>query len=148
MTFIRLRGPDCTAMRRTRWLAFGLAACLLTAGCEVARERVYLPVRSGSVSENLELAPTQRELTDALLAFASDRGFRCRQHVKRWDEYACNGPHDMRITFEPDRGKGRFVAEFTLVYRSTQEAADLDLTVDEFVRHMNARFLVRVERKS
>ena len=46
----------------------------------------------------------------------------------------------MRITLEPDRGKNRFVAEFTLIIRSDEYASDFREYVDEFVNYMDMRF--------
>ena len=121
-----------------------VAASLCIAGCDVTQERRYLKVRPASLSDSIQVAPTQSQLVGALLEFASDQGFRCRQHVKRWDEYSCNGPQDMRITFEPDWGRDQFVVEFTLVTTSEESRAGLRETVEEFEKHMNTRFLTKV----
>jgi hypothetical protein len=123
-------------------LAAGWVVCLtlVLLGCEVAQERVYIYTQPIANESLFNSGPTQADLIEALQEFAKAHGFRCRQHVKRWDEWSCVGPHGMRITFEPDRGKHRFVAEFTLVIRSEEYASDYREFVDQFVDDMHIRF--------
>ena len=113
---------------------------LLICGCEVAQESVFLNTEPINSDTKASSTPTQTELVEALQNFAEVNDFQCRQNVKRWDEWTCAGPHAMRITFEPDRGKNRFVAEFTLVIRSDEYARDYRRFVDHFVEDMKSRF--------
>jgi hypothetical protein len=83
---------------------------------------------------------SQIQLVEALQTFFSDRGMRCRQHVRWWDEWSCKGPHGMRATFQPDRGRDRYVAEFTLVLREVGHATDHLELIDEFSDYMRTEF--------
>lgn len=117
-----------------------LGLLVLLSGCEVAQNRVYILLLPGSASAANSALPNQGELTEALQEFIQRHGGRCRQHVKRWDEWACNGPIDIRVTFEPDRGKDRCIADFSLVARTAQEQEKFDAFVDEFANAMEAKF--------
>ena len=133
-----------SSVRTIRQIAqlLGSVVCLMLAlqGCEVAQDRVYILTEPTADTAALSLGPTQANLIDALQDFSEDHDFQCRQHVKRWDEWSCAGPHSMRITFEPDRGKNRFVAEFTLVILSDDYPNDFRKFVNEFVEYMNTKF--------
>jgi len=84
--------------------------------------------------------PAQADLIESMQDFAELHGSRCRQHVKRWDEWSCAGPHGMRITLQKERGKNRFLAEFTLVILEDGYADDYREYVDQFVGYMDAKF--------
>ena len=109
-------------------------------GCDIAQERVYILTESTRQDVLFDTKPNQATLVEALQLFAKTHSTRCRQHVKRWDEWSCNGPNGTRITFQKDRRKNRFVAEFTLVIRSDNSANEFHEYVEEFCEYMEARF--------
>ncbi len=109
-------------------------------GCDVAQDRVYIYTNSSQSGIAFNTNPTQAALIKALQKFAESHDTRCRQHVKRWDEWSCDGPGGIRITFEPDRGKDRYIGEFTLVTGSSHSAAELRHFVGQFAGFMDAQF--------
>lgn len=129
-----------TRPKRAQHLLFLLACLLVLIGCEIAQNRVVVLISPANLSSAPNSLPNQAELTAALQEFARQSGSRCRQHVKRWDEWSCNGTDGTRITLEPDRGKNRFVAEFTLVIRYEAQQMEFDTFVDEFATFIEDRF--------
>ena len=117
-----------------------LVLLLAMQGCDVAQERVYILTETSQEDLSLDSRPSQAILIEALQQFAAIDDTRCRQHIKRWDEWSCNGPNGTRITFLKDRGKDRYVAEFTLVIGRNRAAKDFREYVDKIVRFMNTRF--------
>ncbi len=109
-------------------------------GCDVAQERVYILTETHLEDLSFSTRPGQTTLIDALQQFSETHDTRCRQHVKRWDEWYCTGPNGTRVTFLKDPGKDRYVAEFTLVIGPNRPMHEFQEYVDEFVSFMNARF--------
>ena len=109
-------------------------------GCDVAQERVYILTETQQEDLSFDTRPSQTTLIDTLQQFAETHDTRCRQHIKRWDEWYCTGPNGTRLTFLKDRGKDRYVAEFTMVIDPQRPAQEFHDYVDEFVSFMNSRF--------
>lgn len=117
-----------------------LLLLIVLQGCDIAQERVYILTDTFRDIPSFDIRPGQARLIDALQQFAVISDTRCRQHIKRWDEWYCTGPHGTRLTFLIDRGKDRYVAEFTLVIGPQRPSKEFHKYVDEFVNFMNTRF--------
>lgn len=119
---------------------FVLVLFMAMQGCDVAQERVYILTETPQEDLTFDTRPGQAILIEALQQFAATHDTRCRQHIKRWDEWNCNGPKGTRVTFLKDPGKDRYVAEFTLVIGPNRPMNEFQDFVEEFVSFMNSRF--------
>jgi hypothetical protein len=62
-------------------------------GCDIAQERVYIQTETSRDNLSFDTRPSQTTLIDTLQQFAETHDTRCRQHIKRWEEWYCTGPN-------------------------------------------------------
>lgn len=124
-------------LKRALLLMAALPVVLTLHGCEIAQERVHITIEDTALANAI---PNQDALIEALQQFAESHDTRCRPHIKRVEEWSCQGPNRMHITFKEDLGKDRFVAEFTLVIYPEGTADEFHEYVNEFVGYMSTRF--------
>lgn len=109
-------------------------------GCDVDQERVYILTETSREDLTFSTRPSQATLIEALQQFAATHDTRCRQHIKRWDNWYCTGPEGTRLTFLKNPCKDRYVVEFTLVIGPTRPVNEFQDYVNEFVSFMEVRF--------
>lgn len=109
-------------------------------GCDIAQESVYILTETNQQDLLFSTRPSQASLFEALQLIAATHDTQCRQHIKRWDEWNCNGPMGTRVKLQKEPGKDRYVVVFTLVIGPIRPGNEFQDYVNEFINFMEVRF--------